>query len=62
MVCGLACQLEASKTVHGRVVLICCWSPESSESRGMMSAAASLPHAHAALLLGHSQGGKSQLG
>ena len=62
MVCGLACQLEASKIVHGRVVLICCWSPESGESGGMISTAASLPHAHPALLLHHSQGGKSQLG
>lgn len=49
MVCGLACQLEASKTAHGRVALICCWSPESSESRGTMSTAASLPDAHPAL-------------
>lgn len=59
MVCGLACQLEASKTAHGRVALICRWSPESSESRGTMSAATSLPHAHPALPLDHSQGGNS---
>lgn len=35
MVCGLACQLEASKAVHSRVVFICCWSPESCVRGGM---------------------------
>lgn len=60
MICGIVCQLAASKTVHGRVV-VNCWSPESRESGGMMSTAASPPHAHPALLLDHSQRGESQL-
>lgn len=62
MVCGLACQLEASKAVCSRVVLICCWSPESRESGGVMSPAASLPRVCSSLLLDPSQGGKSKLG
>lgn len=61
MVCGLACQLEASKAVRSRVVLICCWSPESRESGGVMSPATSLPRVCSSLLLDPSQGATSKL-